>query len=74
VGEVFIRGYRARLSDLINSAQPFLNVANAQLYGSDGILSYPFICINKQTIRSIIEESTASLERSRSMDSVINLY
>ncbi|MBE9039967.1 hypothetical protein IQ235_04065 [Oscillatoriales cyanobacterium LEGE 11467] len=58
IGAVFIKGYRARLSDLINNSQPFLNIVNAQLSSQDGIVSHPFLCLNKPTIHSVIEEST----------------
>ena len=69
LGTVFIKGYRARLSDLINNSQPFLNLANAKLSGKDGIVSYPFLCLNKQTIHSVVEESTARSQNTQRMAS-----
>ena len=69
LGTVFIKGYRTRLSDLINNSQPFLNLENAKLSGKDGIVSYPFLCLNKQTIHSVVEESKAQGQNTRRMAS-----
>ena len=69
LGTVFIKGYRTRLSNLINNSQPFLNITNVKVSGHDGIVSYPFLCLNKQTIHSVVEESTARSPQARMMAS-----
>ena len=69
LGTVFIKGYRARLSNLINNSQPFLNITNAKVSRRDGMVSYPFLCLNKQTIHSVVEESTARSPQARMMAS-----
>jgi hypothetical protein len=61
-GEVLLTSSdRCQLSDLLNKSQPFLPVANAQMYNCDGqlLVRYPFICLNRQTIQLIILDITS---------------
>lgn len=57
-------GYNARLSDFLNGANTFIAITDAIVYSADGMLlaSESFLSVNKQAIKLVIEENTASPE------------
>ncbi len=52
------KNYDARVSDCLNDSRSFLPMLNAEIYVSEKLVGkHNFICINKQIIAYLIEES-----------------
>lgn len=65
LGTVIIpaKGYRSRLSDLINNSQNFLALTDVEVYQENLLLTKtPFLCVNKQRIIYVVEDESNEIK------------